>query len=162
MGLGNSSASDDDNCGMRVEGRERSAVGRQAGADQAMGSSIAANLVAWGSTTAPTLMTAACGWKGGTGRRAGAAGSGKAYGCGSIDGELDGGGFASVGLGRSRSDARDGGEGFRLGGSGRGLGLLLRRWCSLDLGDMLTDLSLVESGYTYTKKNRKRTFMESG
>lgn len=69
MGLGNSSASDDDNCGMRVEGRERSAVGRQAGADQAMGSSIAANLVAWGSTTAPTLMTAACGWKGGTGRR---------------------------------------------------------------------------------------------
>lgn len=32
----------------------------------------------------------------------------------------------------------------------------------MDLGDMLTDLSLVESGYTYTKKNRKRTFMESG
>lgn len=68
-GLGLGDSSDDENCGMRVEGQERSAVGTgKGGAYLAMGSSAAAVKVAWGSTTASTTITVACGWKGGSGR----------------------------------------------------------------------------------------------
>jgi hypothetical protein len=62
VGLGDSS--DDENCGMRVEGQERSAVGTgKGGAYPAMGSSAAAIMAAWGSASAATTMSAACGRK---------------------------------------------------------------------------------------------------
>lgn len=58
---------DDKNGGMQVEGWERPAVGMPEGADLVTGSSITANLAAWGSVTVATTMTVACGWKGGRG-----------------------------------------------------------------------------------------------